>query len=297
MITGSTPTVVWSTIRARGLRPSASAFFRSMSSTAAAPSEIWDELPAVTLPSSLNAGLSWDSASRLGVGADALVGDVGVAVDLEGDGLALEAALLGGLMGELVRADADLVELRAGDLPLVGDHLGGDPLRHEVVLGHQLVGPGGADLVDPLEAHAHRDVAHVLDAGADGGVVHAGGDQRRREVHRLLGRAALAVDRGGRGLDRQAGLEPGVAADVEHLLAVLLHAAGHDVLDLGGRDAGALDHLGVALAEELVRMRVLVVALLGVAPADRRPDRLDDDYLASALHRHVIEPPGGALWR
>ena len=65
MITGSTPTVVWSTIRARGLRPNSSAFSRVISSTAAAPSEIWLELPAVTLPSSLNAGLSSESVSRL----------------------------------------------------------------------------------------------------------------------------------------------------------------------------------------------------------------------------------------
>ena len=65
MITGSTPTVVWSTIRARGVSPSASAFSRVMSRTAAAPSETCEELPAVTLPSSLNTVFSCDSASRL----------------------------------------------------------------------------------------------------------------------------------------------------------------------------------------------------------------------------------------
>ena len=65
MITGSTPTVVASKTRARGARPSSSAFSRAMSSTAAAPSEICDELPAVTVPSSLNAGLSAASASRV----------------------------------------------------------------------------------------------------------------------------------------------------------------------------------------------------------------------------------------
>ena len=60
---------------------------------------------------------------------------------------------------------------------------------------------------------------------ADHDVVHAGGDQRGGEVDGLLGRAALAVDRRGRRLDRQPGLQPGVAADVEPLLAELLHAA------------------------------------------------------------------------
>jgi hypothetical protein len=61
--------------------------------------------------------------------------------------------------------------------------------------------------------------------------VDAGRDQGGAEVDRLLGGAALAVDRGGRGLDRKTGLEPGVAADVDPLFAELLHAARDDVLD------------------------------------------------------------------
>jgi hypothetical protein len=63
MITGSIPH--------RGLiedprtrpEPSASAFSRAISSTAAAPSEICELLPAVTLPSGLKAGFSCESAS------------------------------------------------------------------------------------------------------------------------------------------------------------------------------------------------------------------------------------------
>ena len=72
-------------------------------------------------------------------------------------------------------------------------------------------------------------------------VVDAGGDHRRGEVDGLLAGAALAVDGGGGGLDRQPGLEPGVAGDVDALLAELLDAAGDDVLDLGGLDARPLD--------------------------------------------------------
>ena len=82
-------------------------------------------------------------------------------------------------------------------------------------------------------------------------------------------------------LDRQAGLQPGVAPDVEHLLAVLLDAAGDDVLDLGGVDPGALDDLGVGRAEQLVGVDVLVVALLRVPAPDRRAGGLDDDDLAA----------------
>ena len=74
MVTGSTPAraKVWK--RARGVRPSSSAFSSLMISTAEAPSVICELLPAVTLPSGLKAGFRL--AERLGgrAGADALVG-------------------------------------------------------------------------------------------------------------------------------------------------------------------------------------------------------------------------------
>ena len=136
----------------------------------------------------------------------------------------------------------------------------------------------------------------MLHAGADDGVVHARGDQRRREVHGLLGRAALAVDGGGGRLDREPGLEPGVAADVEHLLAVLLDAAADHVLDLGGVDPGAVDDLGEGLAEKLVRVGVLVVALLRMAAPDRGAHRIDYDYLTPVPVLHVTLFLRGRLW-
>src|SRR5690606_41307453 len=49
----------------RGLSPSCLAFSSLMISTAEAPSEICDELPAVTLPSSLKAGLRLASVSAV----------------------------------------------------------------------------------------------------------------------------------------------------------------------------------------------------------------------------------------
>jgi hypothetical protein len=131
-------------------------------------------------------------------------------------------------------------------------------------------------------------VAHVLDTGADGRVVHAGRDQRRREVHGLLCRAALAVHGRGRRLDREARLEPGVPAHVEHLLAVLLHAARDDVLDLRRVDSGALDDLGIGLGEQRVGVRVLVITLLGMAASDRRPHGLDNHHFASVPVSHVV---------
>nr|WP_247706889.1 hypothetical protein [Streptomyces liliiviolaceus] len=51
MMTGSTPTVVWSRTRARGRRPWRSAASREASRTPAAPSQIGEEVPAVIRPS------------------------------------------------------------------------------------------------------------------------------------------------------------------------------------------------------------------------------------------------------
>ncbi len=56
MVTGSTPARAKAWNRARGVRPRALAFSSLMMRTAAAPSVICDELPAVTLPSGLKAG-------------------------------------------------------------------------------------------------------------------------------------------------------------------------------------------------------------------------------------------------
>ena len=64
MMTGSTPTVTWSTTRARGRRPRRSAAGRLASRTAAAPSESCEDVPAVMRPSGLNGVLSCASDSR-----------------------------------------------------------------------------------------------------------------------------------------------------------------------------------------------------------------------------------------
>jgi hypothetical protein len=55
-------------MRARGDRPSSLAFVSDMTSTAAAPSFSGHELPAVTLPPSLNAGSSSASFSSVELG-------------------------------------------------------------------------------------------------------------------------------------------------------------------------------------------------------------------------------------
>ena len=131
-----------------------------------------------------------------------------------------------------MRAHGELVELRARNLPLIGDHLRAEALPDDVVLGHQLRGEGVAEVLLGFHPRGKRQVAHVLDAGADHRVVYAGGDQRGGEVDGLLGGAALAIDGRTGGLDRQTLLQPCVAGDVEALLAELLNAPGDHILDL-----------------------------------------------------------------
>src|SRR5216684_3455982 len=63
IMTGSEPTWVKPTNRARGRKPSSSAFSRDAISTAAAPSEIWLELPAVKNSSPSKAGFNVASRS------------------------------------------------------------------------------------------------------------------------------------------------------------------------------------------------------------------------------------------
>ena len=155
------------------------------------------------------------------------------------------------------------------------------------MLGHELRRERVAEVLLGLHPRGKGQVPHVLHARADHRVVHARGDQRGGEVDRLLRRAALAVDgRAGR-LDRQPFLEPGVARDVERLLAELLHATRNHVLDLRRVDPSAGDDLGVAAAEQVVGMGVLVVALLLVSASDRRADGLDDHDLAALWLPHI----------
>ena len=82
---------------------------------------------------------------------------------------------------------------------------------------------------------------HDLDAGGDDDVVGAGHHALGGEVGRLLRRAALAVDGGGRHRLGPAGAEHGVAADVQ-ALGAHLHDATHDhVVDQGRVEVVALD--------------------------------------------------------
>ena len=152
-----------------------------------------------------------------------------------------------------MRAGAVGVELLAGQLPLPGDQLGAHPLRDEAgeARAHRR-----AERVGALPGRAHRHPAHRLDAGRDHQVVGAGHDALHGEVDRLLAGAALALDRGGRHVHREARRQPGLTAGGGGLLAVLPDAADEDVVHRAGVDAVPLDDGAQQLGEQVNGMHV-----------------------------------------
>ena len=155
-----------------------------------------------------------------GLAADALVDrHIADRHDLVG-----EAALVSGGSRSLVRGERDLVELLARELPAIGDHLRGQALGDEpaVVALEHLRREG---TVAPDHVGEHRHPRHRLDPAGDDEVVVAGDEPGGGEVHGLLARAALPVDRGARDGLGEPGRERGVAGDVDALLTDLRDAA------------------------------------------------------------------------
>ena len=196
-------------------------------------------------------------------------------LDLDGDDLLFEAALVAGDRCTLLALGAELVEVLAGEAVLVGDHVGADSLRREAGLGvavELLLGEGEAHALH--DGCAHRRSGHDLDAGGDHHVVGTGDDALRGEVHRLLAGAALAVDGGGGDRFGPTRGEHGVAADVERLLTHL-HDAAHDhVVDQCGVEIVALleglQHVGGKRGGMLVLEHSVALTAGGA-------DGIDDD--------------------
>ena len=124
-------------------------------STAEAPSEICEELPAVILPSFLEGWLQLGEALGGRAIADALVvlhHDLfAVEIDRDRHDFVLEAAFVASDGGALLALCAEGVEVFTGDAVFVGDHVGADALRREAGVG-----------VTVLLVLAERE-AHALD--------------------------------------------------------------------------------------------------------------------------------------
>ncbi len=98
--------------------------------------------------------------------------------------LRFEGTGIGGRGCPFVGFDRELIELRAVETPLLGDHLRADSLvgEHTVIAGEEALAVGAL----AHERGAHRVARHRLDATGDDGVVVAGDESGGGEVHRLL---------------------------------------------------------------------------------------------------------------
>lgn len=104
-----------------------------------------------------------------------MIGQACSAVGLDRDDLPRKPPVVGGRVRQPVRAQRELVELRAGDLLLVRDHLGAEALAVYVVAVEQ----PARERVPVLLVHRvdvrERDVVHVLDPGTDHHIERPGG--------------------------------------------------------------------------------------------------------------------------
>jgi hypothetical protein len=148
--------------------------------------------------------------------------------------LPVEAALVPGALGVLLRGQAERVDVLAGDAPSLGDPLGGGELIGQIDVPRR--GPQDAAVGTRIGAEA--DPAHRLDPARDADVDSTRRDQAGDEAVGLLAAAALAIHGHGANLLRQPGDEPAHPGDVVGLLAVLGHAATDDLFDIAGVDTG-----------------------------------------------------------
>src|SRR3954453_20023938 len=128
MISGESPVRPVATMRASGWTPSSAALVSDMTTTAAAPSLSGQQLPAGRTPSGRKTGCGGELR-------DGLVGDTGAGAVVDGDDgavgrgdgrdLAGPEAVGDRLLGQVLRAHRELVDLLAVQAAEGGDVLGG----------------------------------------------------------------------------------------------------------------------------------------------------------------------------
>jgi hypothetical protein len=203
--------------------------------------------------------------------------------DPDRNDLPLEAALVDRRHGAAMRFERIFVERLAREAPLLGDHLRRDPLRHHlpalVQLRREALEAAGGQI------RPHRHTGHRLETGRDHDVEMTRLHRRRGVERGLHRRPALPVDRraaDGLGPPRH---ERGHPGDVQGLLADLADTAHLDVLDLRRVEIEPPGEPVQRLCRELLRADA---RKRPVPPADRRPDRLDDERIA---HGVTVPPP------
>ena len=180
--------------------------------------------------------------------------------------------------------DRERVLLLARDLILLGDVLGG--VAHVVavervpqaVLDHGVDELEIAHLLAGAQVGGVRRLAHALLAAGDHDPAVALPDRLKAERHRAQARAAQLVDAPGRHLDRDAGVDRGLARRVL-ALAGGQDLAHHHLGHLGRLDPAALERGADRDLAEIVRRHARERA---VEAADRRPRGTGNDDLGHA---------------
>jgi hypothetical protein len=208
---------------------------------------------------------------------------------LDRDDLVVEPPRISRASCKILRAERKFVEVFTREVPSIRKHLGGHPLRHELVALEQLRRPRRPQLLDVPPTDTERNVAHVLDAAGDDDVVHAARDLSDCDVERLLAGATPAIDRRGGSLSRETRLQPSVARGIGHLLAELLRTADHQCVDRGRIEPRPVQELEVRPSQQQMRVDVAKGSGLGMAFADRRADCLDDDDIATTVRSAAHE--------
>ena len=283
MIAGSTPACAHDTMRASGVLPSLAASEAFISTTAAAPSLMPEALAAVTEPSLSKAGRSLAIESRVtpAFGYSSVSTTVSPLrrLDRHRRDLVLELAGLHRGLGLVLRLHRELVLLRAGDLPFLGDVLGGRAHVIAVEGIPQAVLDHGVDQLEAAHLHAVaqmlavRRLAHRFLAAGDHDVAVAVEDGLVAERHRPQARAAELVHAPRGALDRNAGGDRGLAGRVLALTGGQ-DLAHDDLGDPAALDAGALERL---LDRDLAQFMGRQAGKRPVERADRRAGRADDD--------------------
>ena len=208
---------------------------------------------------------------------------------LDADDLVIEAAFIGGGLGTLVRAHAELILLLTTHAMHLAEQFRGQAHHHRR-LGCVLAGRR-VD-VDPV---CHRHVLHVLDTANDIEVSHAGLDVGGGDMQGTHRGTTQAVDRLRRYGARNAGHDGGITRDVHGLLQGLVDAAPDDVVDLGRHQAGIaieqrLHHRG----GQILGAHMSEGAILGLGHGGTHAI---DDYHISRIQIHCLAPSWPSLSR
>ena len=238
------------TISASQVRPSSSALARLITTTAAAPSEIGDEVPAVIVPSCRNAGRSAPSVSAVVSGrmpsSASMTVSVAPLAGLDRDDLVAHPPLALRRGGALVAERGVRVLLGPGDPEALAAAVGrlahrqAVPRIDQTVERHVVAHQDVAELVPlPLSHEQVRRVGHRLHAAGHDDLELARPDQLVGQGDRVQpGQADLVHGDPGRG-HRDAGGDRGLAR--RDLPGPGLQHLAHDhVLDLVGPHAAAL---------------------------------------------------------